>query len=223
MRTSTAEELISDIAHAHATSALAAAGHLTVSFSSGGAAFAVKRQPTALSRAEALLSTTRQEMLLTGELPRPWVLEVGGSDDLRARLDRVRDAGRWARQDVAAFAAGALWTYLMIPMLLPDAEVVVRLTDAGGLRRLRVTLPSSIAGHGSTQTLHVGPTGLIGRHDYTATAFGSRADAAQVVSSYKTFYGVPIATRRRVTPRIGGCRLPFPELVWIDIHDVRLS
>lgn len=223
MSTSAAQELVSDVAHAHAAHTLAGANHLAVSFSSGGAAFAVKRQRTALTCAEALLSPMRQQALLTGDLPRPWAFEVRDSDELRRRLDRLRGAVRWDPQDVAAFAAGALWTYLMIPLLLADADHVERLPDAGGLRRLKVTLPSSIAGHESTQTLHVGATGLISRHDYTATAFSARAHAAQMASSYLTFDGVPIATRRRVTPRIRGRRLWFPELVWIDIHDVRLG
>lgn len=223
MSTSAAHELVSDIAHAHAARALASADHLAVSFSSGGAAFAAKRQRSALTCVEALLSPTRQRALLTGKLPRPWTFEVSGSDELRTRLDRIRRAGRWAPQDVAAFAAGALWTYLMIPLVLADADNAERLPDAGGFRRLRISMPSSVAGHGRTQTLHVGPSGLISRHDYTATALSPRAHAAQVVSSYVTFDGVPIATRRRVTPRVRGRRLPFPELVWIDIHDVRFG
>ena len=107
-----------------------------------------------------------------------------------------------------------MWTYITLPVLLAQAERVDRLPDAGGLRRLRIKLPRTIAGHGSDQTLHIGRDGLICRHDYTATAFGGWARAAQVITSYQPFDGVSIGTARRVTPRLGW-PLPIPTLVWI--------
>ncbi len=114
-----------------------------------------------------------------------------------------------------------MWTYITLPVLLAHAERVDRLADADGLRRLRIELPRTIAGHGSVHTLHIGRDGLICRHDYTATAFGAWARAAQVITSYQPFDGVPIGTARRVTPRLGR-PLPIPTLVWIRIHSVRL-
>lgn len=130
---------------------------------------------------------------------------------------------RWEPEDLAAFAAGALWTYLMMPLLLARAERVDRLPDRGGRRRIKVVLPREIAGHGQAQTLHIGRTGLIERHDYTASAIGSWATAAQAVTGYQVFEGVPIATRRIVTPRLGATRLAHPRLVWIEIDEVTLA
>lgn len=225
MTASAALDLAAEVAEAHAGATLAAADHLTVSFSSGGLAFTAKRQPHALARVEARLSPARQQISLTGSTPWPWTVTVAGGDELHSRLARLRSGSRqlrWQPEDLGAFAAAAIWTYLTLPLLLGRAERIERLPDAGGLRRLRVTLPPWIAGHGSTQTLHFGPDSLIRRHDYTATAFGAWARAAQSVTSYRRFDGVPIGTTRTVTPRLGR-PLPFPTLVWIQIDSVRLS
>lgn len=130
MTAATAVDLAREVADAHGAASLAAADHIAVSFSSGGLAFAAKRQPDALARVEARLSPVRQQIALTGATPRTW--------------------------------------------MLPDSR---------GLRRLRIRLPPKIAGHGSDQTVHIGPDGLIRQHDYTATAFGMWARAAQVITS----------------------------------------
>ncbi len=116
---------------------------------------------------------------------------------------------RWQPEDLGAFAAAALWTYVTLPLLLDRAERVDRPPDAGGVRLLRIQLPRTMAGHSSVQTLHIGPDGLIRRHDYTATTFGTWARATQVITSYGTFDGVPVGTTRRVTPRLGR-PLSFP-------------
>ena len=220
-----AVELAREVADAHGAASLAAADHIAVSFSSGGLAFAVKGQPDALARVDARLSPARQQMTLTGESPRSWTLKVASSDELRSRLSVLRSGSqrfRWQPEDLGAFAAAAIWTYLTLPLLLDRAERVRRLPDAGRLRRLRITLPKGIAGHGRVQTLHIGPEGLIRRHDYTANTFGRWARAAQVITEYESFDGVSIGTVRRVTPRLGG-PLPAPTLVWIQIHSVRLE
>ena len=225
MTATAAVDLACEVADAHGSATLAAADHIMASFSSGGLAFRAKHQPDALTHVEARLSPTRQQISLTGATPRPWTVDVADSGDLQTRLARLRSGSRrlrWQPEDLGAFAAAAIWTYLTLPCLLGRAEYLVRLADAGGLRRLRVTLPATIAGHGSTQTLHVGPDALIRRHDYTATAFGRWARAAQRVTSYRCFDGVPVGTTRTVTPRLGR-PLPLPTLVWIQIHSVRLS
>ena len=225
MTASAAVDLATEVADAHASATLAAADHIAVSFSSGGLAFAAKRQPNALAHVEACLSPRRQQITLTGATPRPWTVEIANSDELKSRLSRLRAGSRrlrWEPEDLGVFAAAAIWTYLTLPLLLDGAERVQRRRDAGGLRRLRIKLPSAVAGHGSVQTLHVGPDSLIRRHDYTATAFGAWARAAQVARSYETFDGVPIGTERSVTPRLGR-PLPIPTLVWIKIHSVKLA
>jgi hypothetical protein len=217
--------LAREVAAAHGAASLAAADHIAVSFSSGGLAFAAKGLPDALTTVEARMSPIRQQLTLTGNSPRPWTLSVADSDELNSRLVTLRSGSRrlrWQLEDLGAFAAAALWTYVTLPLLLDRAKRVDRPADAGGLRRLRLQLPLTIAGHSSVQTLHIGPDGLIHRHDYTATTFGTWARASQMITSYETFDGVPVGTTRRVTPLLG-LPLPFPTLVWIEIHDVQLA
>lgn len=225
MTAAAALDLAAEVADAHASATLAAADHIDVSFSSGGVAFTAKRQPDALACVEARLSPVRQQITLTGTRPRPWTVDVTNSDELKSRLAGLRSPSRrlrWRPEDLGVFAAAAIWTYVALPLLLHRAEHVHRPPDAGGVRRLRITLPATLAGHGSVQTLHVGADSLIRRHDYTATAFGTWARAAQKITSYRTFDGVPIGTTRTVRPRLGR-PLPAPTLVWIQIHSVQLA
>lgn len=224
MSSNAALDLASEIADAHASAALAAADHIAVSFSSGGLAFTAKRQAGALALVEGRLKPHQQQITLTSDTPRPWTVEVTDSADLQSRLSRLRAGPRrlhWQPEDLGAFAAAAIWTYLTLPLLLDSANSLRRLRDARGQRRLRIELPSTVAGHHRLQTLHVGPDSLIRQHDYTATAFGAWARASQVVESFETFDGVPIGTVRTVTPRIGR-PLPGPTLVWIRIHSTQL-
>lgn len=225
MTTAPALELVREVADVHGAASLAAADHIAVSFSSGGLAFAAKAQPHALATVDARLNPIRQQMTLTGHSPKPWTLHVASSDELKSRLSILRSGWRrfrWQPEDLGAFAAAAIWTYVTLPLLLDRAESVERAPDAGGLRRLRITLPRVIAGHGREQMLHIGPDGLIRRHDYTATTFGAWARAAQVITAYQSFDGVPIGTIRRVTPRLGR-PIPVPTLVWIQVHSVQLA
>jgi hypothetical protein len=223
MIAATALDLAAEVASAHASATLAAADYLDVSFSSGGLAFAAKRQPNALGNVEARLNPLLQQITLTGTTPRPWTVEVGDSHELKSRLAGLRSRSRrlrWQPEDVGVFAAAAIWTYLTLPVLLQHAEHLARRPDAGGARRLRFTLPATLAGHSSVQTLHVGADSLIHRHDYTATAFGTWARATQQITRYQTFDGIPVGTTRIVTPRFGR-PLSGPTLVWIQIHSVR--
>ena len=223
MSSTAALDLAAEIANAHASATLASADHIAVAFSSGGLAFKAKGQADALMRVEARLNPHQQQITLTGATPRPWTVEVADSADLQSRLSRLREGSRrfrWRAEDVGVFAAAAIWTYLTLPLLLDRAESVQRLRDVGTYRRLRIALPSALAGHGRVQTLHVGPDSLIRRHDYTATAFGIWARAAQAIEGFETVDGVPMGTVRRVTPRMGR-PLPAPTLVWIRIHSAQ--
>jgi hypothetical protein len=222
---SAALDLAAEVADAHAGTTLAAADHVTVSFSSGGLAFTAKRQPHALARVEARLNPLRQRLSLAGDTPRPWRVDFGDSEELRLRLVELRSSSRrlrWGPEDLGAFAAAAIWTYVTMSLLLDRAEHLHRLPDAGDARRLRVTLPATLAGHGRVHTLYIGPDSLISRHDYTATAFGTWARASQHITSYETFDGVPIGTSRVVRPRLGR-PLPAPTLVWIEIHSMQVG
>ena len=220
-----ATELADEVALAHRAASIADAEYVDVTFSSGGLAFATKQQRKALTNVKARLSPQNQRMTLAGDAPTPWKVTIDDSAELASRLRHLRSGARrlrWQPEELGVFAGAAIWTYLMAPLLLDRAERIHRLPDAAGLRRLRVKLPRSIAGHGSVQTLHIRSDGLIGRHDYTATAFGSWARAAQVITAYEIFDHVPIGTHRRVTPRLGR-PMPAPTLVWIDIHSVLLT
>lgn len=224
MSSAAALDLAAEVADAHASATLAAADHIAVSFSSGGLAFRAKGQADALARVEARLNPHEQKITLNDATPGGWTVEIGDSADLQERLSRLRAGSRrlhWRPADLGVFAAAAIWTYLTMPLLLDRADSVHRLRDAGCDRRLRIELPPAVAGHGRVQTLHVGPDSLIRRHDYTATAFGGWARAAQRVERFETFDGVPIGTARTVTPRLGR-PLPAPTLVWIRIHSVQL-
>jgi hypothetical protein len=84
-----------------------------------------------------------------------------------------------------------------------------------------VRLPPGTVTHCAVQLLHIDDDGLIRRHDYTARAVGQWARATQTLNEYKSFGGVSVATRRRVTPRLAGRFVPAPTLVWIRIDEVR--
>lgn len=217
-----AEAIGRQIERAHGGAALAAAKRVHVRFSSGGLAFAVKGQPNALSNAEAEFDPHRQEIVLRGSRPQPWEVSIDGADELKARLASLRRGRRrlrWTPRDVGIFAAGALWTYMTMPLLVAGAAPRA---DNGG-RRVRVDLGDGVAGHGRRQTLYLGAGGLIVRHDYTASAFGRWARAAQTIEDHRCFDGVVVGTRREVTPRVARWRLPGPTLVWIVVHDLVLD
>ncbi|HVM39667.1 MAG TPA: hypothetical protein VM618_02670 [Acidimicrobiia bacterium] len=203
------------------------ADRLAVEFSSGGLAFATKRQPRALVGVTGEVVVSRQQVRLAGSDPNPWSIEVSGSAEMRARLDQVArrpvwDA--WQPEDVGVFAAAAMWTYLAIPfVLLDEAYGLEVLRPRAGLRRLAVTMPPGVVSHSRRQILHVDGHGLVRRHDYTAETFGRWARASQSLDGHTEFGGLVVATKRRVTPRLVGRRLPGPGLVWIDVAAVRVS
>lgn len=177
---------------------------IEMDLSAGGIAFASKGQRNALREVHATLSTHGQ----TVELRTPeWQ---------RSFSDAIPHPSgvRWTNDDIAAFTAAALWTYVSLPYLLPSFDS----SEEGS--RVRVTVPGTLRTHSPVQTLHTDPTGLIERHDYTALAFGRLAAAAQSLSHYTDVDGLLLATRRRVRPRFWPHRRR-PLLVWIDIHAAR--
>ena len=195
-----------------------------VRFSARGLAFLSKGQSTTLSNVCGRFGTASQSASLIGRLPHPWNYEARGSaallDDLRPL---VRGRLRWTIQDVATFAATAMWTYLNLPFLLLDPGIQLDAPAADGqrFRRLDVQFPPAIATHSSRQTLHIDSSGLIRKHDYTARAIGRWASGRQTLSRYREFDGIWFATRRRVTPRLGRLALPLPSLVEIEVQDLR--
>lgn len=197
---------------------------VTVRFRSAGLAFTTKGQAETLRDVTGHIGAATQAVRLSGPRPHPWDYRTPGGADLSAHLASLhhpRRLLRWSVADVAAFAAAAIWTYLLIPFVLhhPGFELQA-LPPRQGLRRLRVRFPTAVATHSPEQVLHVDGHGLIRRHDYTALAFGRWARAAQTLDAYRPFDGLLVATRRRVTPRIAGRSASGPTLVWIEIDDV---
>ena len=177
---------------------------VSLELASGGLALASKGQRDALHRLRAEVSTTGQQVRV--ETP-GWAYAFDGS------IPRPRGV-RWTDQDVAAFAAAALWTYVSLPFVLPQLDVTEH------RNRLIVDFPPTTRTHSPRQVLHIGRDGLIVRHDYTALAFGRWAHASQHLDDYRCFDGFHVATRRRVRPRTWPHR---PELVWIDVHAMTVA
>lgn len=214
------------VSQAHRVELLERATAINVRFSSGGLAFRTKGQGAALLRARATLTPARQQITVAGQTPAPWSVTIADSQDLKCRLAALH-AGlrlfRWTTDDIGAFAAGAFWTYVMMPLLLRDAtRVRVRRSGPEG-DEVELHLDGSIAGHGPDHVLYVDRAGRIVRHDYTATGFGRWARAAQTITGYAPGTTVPFGAVRRVTPRLGRRRLPGPTLVWIRVHDIALE
>ncbi|MGO8967789.1 MAG: hypothetical protein ACLQGN_30430 [Mycobacterium sp.] len=221
-----AEHLAEQIAAAHGgVDRFLGCRNLSVRFSSGGLLFRSKGQPTTLADVGGEFSVSQQSVRLAGRTPEPWEYRAENSADLANDVDMLRRPARllrWGVTDIAAFAAMAMWTYLTVPFVVaqPGAQLKL-LPPRRGLRRLQVRLPPGTVTHCAVQLLHIDDDGLIRRHDYTARAVGQWARATQTLNEYKSFGGVSVATRRRVTPRLAGRSVPAPTLVWIRIDEVR--
>jgi hypothetical protein len=131
----------------------------------------------------------------------------------------------WDRLQLAYFAGYAMWTYLTTPFLFATdgvaAEEIEPWRENGEVwRRLRVTFPAGIATHSAVQTFHVGPDGLLRRHDYDPEVLGG-TPSAHYLHDYRPFGGIQVPTRRRVFRRgPDGVPVPDPEVVTIDLRDV---
>jgi hypothetical protein len=125
------------------------------------------------------------------------------------RREQPRFGRRWDELDFLAFGGAAMWTYVSLPFVLADwgAE------ELPG-RRLRFRVPEPIRSHCREQTIHLDESCLIVRHDYVAEAFGPWARGVHRSSRFRTFDGLPVATRRRVRFRGIG-----PVIVKVDVSD----
>lgn len=179
---------------------------IEMELSAGGIAFSSKGQRSSLRAVHATVWTHGQ------------IVELETPDWRRSFSNAIPHPSglRWTTDDIAAFAAAALWTYVSFPYVLPSVDVDID----EHRKRIHVTIPDTIRTHSPQQTIHIDPSGLIERHDYTALAFGRLATATQSLSDYIDVDGLLLATRRRVHPRIWPNRRR-PLLVWIDIHAAR--
>jgi hypothetical protein len=134
----------------------------------------------------------------------------------------------WDRLHLAYFAGYAMWTYLTAPFVFAMDGVATEELEPwhenGEVwRRLQATFPPGIATHGTVQTFHVGPDGLLRRHDYDADVLGG-IPAAHYLHDYQDISGIQVPTRRRVFGR-GPDGLPAPEplVVTIDLIEVEFT
>ena len=144
-------------------------------------------------------------------------------------LSGVRRNVRWDPLDTAYFAGYAFWNYLNAPFLLARDEIAVTELEPSSERgrtgrRLRATFPAGLHTHCREQTFHVGPDGLIHRHDFVAEPVGRWAAAALRCDEYREFDGLFLATRRRVHPRgPGGRVLAHPTLLALDFDEIEVQ
>ncbi len=215
------------------------ASEISVQLSSGGLAFASKRQGHAVRDVEARISTRGQHVTLT-PYPKPGergVLEADGS--VRIETDagapvQARESAReafrdlrhklwWDRLDILYFATYAMWTYISTPFVLAREDYRVRelgpwQENGERWQRLAVTFPEHVHTHSREQVFYIDANGLIRRHDYTAEPIGGWAKAAHYCLEHRSFDGFVLPTRRRVYPRrADNRRRAGPLLVWIEV------
>jgi hypothetical protein len=116
---------------------------------------------------------------------------------------------RWSALDAVYFFGYALATYLSLPFVLGDLELL----DHDAERRwLTVAFPPELDSHGRRQRFYFAEDGLLVRHDYRAEVISDGALGCHRSSGYVEAGGMPFATERRVTFRLGRFALPVPVL-----------
>lgn len=156
---------------------------------------------------------------------RVWTEEAGTTvasrDDPRARFRGLKRQVVWDELDVLYFCGYALWGYLNQPFMLSWPGVEVReLKARGGLHRLEATFPDDMPVHSRRQVFAVEESGRLSHLEYTADVFGPWARCVHACFDDERFDGLLYATRRRVTPRLGGRALPGPTIVSIAMDGI---
>lgn len=214
---------------------------INAAFSSGGLAFTSHMQPFSLKGLQLSLQPHARQVTLIDYGRKGWrgtwtpshvqIVDDQGAliaqrHHPRANFSRFGKQWHWDKLDLLYFAGYALWNYLSFPFLLATADVTTEETmDSTGapaaLRQLTARFSDAVPTHSSIQTFHIGPDGLLVRHDYTADVIGHWATAANFCLASQQVSGLRFYTRRRVVPRLGGkIVLPGPTLVWIEIDDL---
>jgi hypothetical protein len=146
----------------------------------------------------------------------------------RAAFDGHTVETPWDDLHLAYFSGYAMWNYLNTPFVfaLPGfstQEIEPWHENGEKRRRLKVVFPDHIATHCAEQIFHVNDDGLICRMDYCAPVAGG-APTAHLMSGYRDFSGIKVATQRRALRRnADGIAIPDPVFVAIDIADIRFS
>ena len=212
--------------------------------STGGALFLMRTTRDAFRQTEVIvdLRSPRTEIRdfprggLTGffEPNRTWIEDRDGRvlaerNDPRASFRRVRKQLHWDHLDSVYFAGYAVWNYMTAPYLLCRSDVAIEecapCADKGGTwRGLTASFPEGFPTHNPTQAFYFDRRGYLRRHDYHAKVIGPYAVASHYCGDHQTFGKGVFPSRRRVVPRTGtGKTLPFPTLVWIQVHEAELS
>ncbi len=218
-------------------------GTLSAHLVQGGALWGLKGQAGVLDDTRVTVDLLRQhashapfgEPTLKSSFTADRVELRGADDALVESLDQPRAsfAGHtletpWTRVQLAYFAGCAMWTYLNMPFLLAwdgmtSEEIEPWQQGEEQWRRLRVRFPAAIATHSDEQVLHVGPDGLLRRHDYNVDIAGG-TPGAHFISDYVSVEGIAFPTRRRIYPRQDdGQTMSEPLVVSIDLDDIRLA
>ncbi len=208
-----------------------------------GAMWARKGWPDALKNVHVTIDTRRQwtsyrpftaadrRSICTPDLTVIETLDGRRLDERRnprAAFEGHTPATPWDEINLAYFSGYAIWNYLTTPFLfalpgITTEEIEPRSNGGAMHRRLKVTFPDSIATHGPEQVFHVGEDNLISRVDYSAVVVGN-LPTAHLMTDYRDFDGIKIATRRRAYRRNpDGTADPSLVAVAIDIAGLRLS
>lgn len=140
----------------------------------------------------------------------------------RSAFSRFRQNLYWDDLDMAYFANYAFWNYFTLPVLLMRDDISWVATGPG---QLEAEFPDTIPTHSRKQTFYFdSDTGLLKQHNYTAAIISRFANAANVVKEHRTIAGIPVATKRIVTPAVpSGKPLGFPVLIDIDVHSAEFQ
>jgi len=202
--------------------------------SATGVAFTIKQRPffdhakikMEISRPFSKLTPIGKHHEITGVLNGTDVrLEDANGKVLATRKDprKYFPYGRrlfyWDDLDMTYFANYAFWNYFTLPNLLLNETIKWTEVNDG---LLEAEFPPDIPTHSKVQRFYFDQTtGLIKEHDYTVDIMGNWAHVANVVDEHKLFNGVPVATRRKVTPKLSnGKILNFPIMIDINVLDL---
>ena len=128
----------------------------------------------------------------------------------------------WDAVDIGYFFGYTMWNYLALPALLLRDDIQWSQISED---TLEARFPPELPTHSEVQRFHVDlETGRLRQHDYTAEPFGRWAQAAHMIEEHRDYDGLTAPSKRRVKPRAGktGGPLPFPLLIWADVHEYRL-
>jgi hypothetical protein len=173
-----------------------------------------------------------RQMVFDGAADSVAILTLGGEPvaalaPARAAFKGMLRNSAWDARHLGYFLGYACWNYFTTPFLFTYPDVQVREIDpwceAGQeWRRLQVHFPPEIATHNPDQVFYFDAAGMQRRMDYITEVNGSTL-VGHYTSRYRTFGGLPVATRRRVFRRNpdNTVNLNLPSIT-LDIHDVEL-